>query len=138
MFPARSPRVRHQSELTEGKHRIGTRKTSTDLLPCVSSPCRRSYLITVTSYTCSLTSEVVSQRLDMVCFLEATALCSMFKESHSPFDSNPPEGFTTHLPPTRQTAPPTQTKQIPATSQTRGKLGRVNFRKDFWGPARPQ
>ena len=62
----------------------------------------------------------------------------MLKESNSPFDSNPPEGFTTHLPPTRQTAPPTQTKQIPATLQTKGKLGRVNFRKDFWGPARPQ
>ena len=65
------------------------------------------------------------------------ALCSMFKEYHSPFDSNPPEGFTTHLPPTRQTAPPTQTKPIPATLQTRGKLGPVNVRKDFWGPARP-
>ena len=135
MLPARSPQIRHQSDLTEEKHRTGTRKISTDLRPCVRLPCRRSYPITVTSYTYSFTSEVVSKNLDMVRFLEATALYSMFKESHSPFDSNPPEGFTTHLPPTRQTAPPTQTKPIPATLKTRGKLGRVNFRKDFWGPS---
>ena len=70
MFPAHSPRIRHKSELTEGKHRTGTREISTDLRPCVRLPCRRSHLITVTSYTCSLTSEAVSKNLDMVSFIE--------------------------------------------------------------------
>ena len=79
MFPARSPRIRHQSELTEGKHRTGTREISTDLRPCVRLPCRRSHLITVTSYTCSLTSEAVSKNLDMVSFIETTGFVVCLK-----------------------------------------------------------